>query len=181
MALTKYRNETSRKYEFKGSICNSGADYGVSTTTYGLDIAACIPCPRNMVTKPGLGYGDSTWGYIDPAACVTQPGYGFNGVEGELCQRGYWSAGEDTSACTQCDYGRTTASTGSTSSSACVVNAGFGLMSDNTVQQCPVESFSLGGSVDAQCQACPSNSKSRQPGADSPAKCVSKYLDLEGI
>jgi hypothetical protein len=174
MALTKYREDPSGRYRNKGSICNGGADYGVSGITHGLDINPCIPCPPNLVTIAGRGYGDATWGFTDPAACVTPPGYGYNGMGGEPCPLGTWSSGYDTNPCTPCEAGLTTLSTGATSAAACVVAPGFGVFEDGNVQQCPKGTYSAGGLPDSTCIPCPFNSQSRDAGAVSVSQCNCK-------
>lgn len=61
-------------------------NYGADAEIYGLGVVPCRPCPTNMVTlaltdeaSAGVVNSDKT-GFIKPEACLTQAGYGYDGV-----------------------------------------------------------------------------------------------------
>jgi hypothetical protein len=57
---------------------------------------------------------------------MVQPGWGYSSRIAEMCVKGTWNAGGNRSPCEQCEYGKTTASTGANSSSMCISEPGFG-------------------------------------------------------
>lgn len=63
--------------------CNSN-NYGSSEVTIGQNINPCRQCPTNMVT-PTLSEAttevknSNATGFVHPLACVTQPGFGWDG------------------------------------------------------------------------------------------------------
>lgn len=117
----------------------------------------------------------SAYGYIDPLACVTQAGYGYNGRIAQPCDKGSWNPNGTRSTCTPCDYGYTTASVGGTvdsvndpsgiigdSASDCGVAAGFGYYNFSgtaTLVPCPRGTFNndtWDSNTTAECTSCTS-------------------------
>ena len=74
---------------------------------------ACVNCPVNSLAQPGASSLDD---------CLCSPGYQLQGPgenSCQLCPLGFYSNHASNSPCTACPKGSTTASTGSTSISAC--------------------------------------------------------------
>lgn len=71
-------------------------NYGVNAHTPGLSANPCRDCPTGLLTNatmtPGLFVMDNgVGGFTAPKACVTAPGFGFNGREAVKCQVGTFS------------------------------------------------------------------------------------------
>lgn len=126
--------------------------FGVNATTYNLLLSNCRSCPVNMITSTNatgfpnsasyyVNNGDGTGGFTDKLACVTRPGYGFNGTVGRgfssPCPKGQYNSGDNWSGCTQCGYGLTTAAVGAgVRFSDCTTAPGFG-WNGTSIIQCP--------------------------------------------
>jgi hypothetical protein len=126
--------------------------WGVNATTYDLLLSNCRSCPVNMVTSTNAtaypnsasyytNNGDGTGGFTSKWACVTRPGYGFNGTVGRgfsyPCPKGEYNSGDNWSGCTQCGYGLTTAAAGAgVRFSDCGTAPGFG-WNGTAIVQCP--------------------------------------------
>lgn len=126
--------------------------WGVNATTYDLLLSNCRPCPVNMVTSTNataypnsasyyVNNGDGTGGFTSKWACVTRPGYGFNGTVGRgfsyPCAKGDYNSGDNWSVCTQCGYGLTTLAAGAgVRFSDCGTAPGFG-WNGTSIIQCP--------------------------------------------
>jgi hypothetical protein len=82
---------------YRKIVCNNNR-YGVASRQYELRLAPCKDCPRGTVTNENgkctatpsgaSGFGSSNAGFTDPQACCTPPGYGFDGVQANICSRG---------------------------------------------------------------------------------------------
>jgi hypothetical protein len=125
-------------------------NWGVNVTTFGLNITNCRSCPLNMVTSTNkatnptsasyyVDNGDGrTGGFVSKWACVTQPGYGFNGIWSFQCPLGTYNSGDNWSNCTACGSGLTTTALGAgVRSTDCGIAPGFGFH-DSVIVSCPV-------------------------------------------
>lgn len=66
-------------------------------------------------------------GFNDVRACVTLPGYGYNGRIAQACDIGFYNDKDTYETCKACGYGLTTEGVGLAATSAdCGVAAGFG-------------------------------------------------------
>jgi hypothetical protein len=114
---------------------------------------------------------ESAYGYIDPLACVTQAGYGYNGRIAQPCDKGSWNPEGTRETCKPCDYGYTTAGVGGPdpdnagqvigdSKSDCGVAAGFGYYNVSgtaTLVPCPRGTFNndtWDSNTTATCTSC---------------------------
>lgn len=134
---------------FYASNCDSN-NYGAPNTTYGLSAFPCRDCSVGMVantvyassaayfrvdnnTSPPRG------GFISPMACVTRPGFGFNGRTASKCPVGTYNPPGTLTSCAKCPYGLSTRDDPESQVSAgnCTLAAGFGFHS-NSVVPCPI-------------------------------------------
>lgn len=150
----------------------------------------------------------SAFGYIDPLACVTQAGYGYNGRIAQPCDKGSYNPDGTRSTCTSCGYGYTTDAVGGTtaadpsdlsgiigdSAEDCGVAAGFGFYNMSgtpTLVPCPRGTFnndSWDSNTTAICTACSdvggAGLWTLKEGSDSTADCNGGCLptlaDLSG-
>jgi hypothetical protein len=67
-------------------------------------------------------YDASSGGFYSPEACITLPGWQYDGYAATPCPKGWYNTADDDDAskCSQCPAGTTTATTGSTSVYDCV-------------------------------------------------------------
>jgi hypothetical protein len=110
---------------YKAVTCNSGSNYGSFGANsdegikYKLDISECKECPAGTSTKDvsislysadRYGYDTATMGFYSPAACLTKPGFSFDGLQATPCPRGTYNAAQsdDANQCTACAAGITT-------------------------------------------------------------------------
>lgn len=141
---------------FKAVWCDAN-NYGASGDKFGLEAAPCTACPNNMVTIKPTGnpsfpapssppfYSDADGiagcdgGFTDPKACVTKPGYGYDGRISYKCPPGSFNEGGNRKACQQCPYGRTTTdiATQQTSEANYGIAPGFGFH-DGAIVLCPI-------------------------------------------
>lgn len=171
--------------------CPDGT-YGVAARVYGLAIAPCKPCARNMVTS---GNRSSS-----AQACYNPAGFGYSQLTGATqCSVGYYAANGSMAACQACPFGRTTTnvSTAQQTATDCFVAAGYGIYSTQlasppttdawsfaipggssnatiaslAVAQCPVGFFGAGGSLSSRCTRCPTGSTTADVGSTSAAQC----------
>lgn len=145
---------------FKAFWCDN-KNYGVAGPTFGLQAFPCTACPYNMVTKKPTAFPyppsneppfysdadnavDGDGGFTDPKACVTEVGYGYNGRISYKCPRGWYNAGNNRDACTQCPYGRTTLDDAAEQASEedCGIAPGFGFF-DGAIVPCPIGELCL--------------------------------------
>jgi hypothetical protein len=66
-------------------------------------------------------YDAASNGFYSPEACITLPGWQYDGFAATPCPKGWYNnaEGDDASKCSQCPTGMTTAGTGSTSADDC--------------------------------------------------------------
>lgn len=131
---------------YRAVNCDTNS-FGVADATYGLAASPCRDCPAGMQTSTSLASSVAYWvsdgngkqGFTSPMACVTLPGYGYNGRVASKCPAGSWNAGGNYAGCTSCPVGLSTADDASSqvSSSNCTVAVGFGFH-NNVVMPCPV-------------------------------------------
>ncbi|WIA10380.1 hypothetical protein OEZ85_010572 [Tetradesmus obliquus] len=175
---------TSMVYKAKdcgvtGGVANS---YGVTDKVYGLAQTPCKLCPAGTQVSatlaasdpPGYGAYLATKGFFNPLACVTKPGYGWDGRVATPCPRGWYNGGDNYKACTQCDYGLTTANPESTSIGACLSAPGFGKY-DLKMMQCPAGTFNSDIKTPVACTACndyKANTWTLEEGSDANSDCA---------
>lgn len=82
-------------------VCN-GNNHGVPARQWELRMTPCRECPDgtvtmsrsgsvdsgNLCTNQGNLYKAAGGGYMDPRACCTSPGYGFDGTSAAICAKG---------------------------------------------------------------------------------------------
>jgi hypothetical protein len=136
-----YYNAATQTYRALNCDTNN---YGVKSKTYGLSANPCRDCPPSMITDNSQAPGQThfaTVGFTDPLACVTRPGYGYNGRASFQCRAGSWNAGNNYAACTECGVGYTTATatpaTDQNAAADCLIARGYGL-ENGQVQPCPI-------------------------------------------
>lgn len=138
-----YYSPASKQYSAVNCSSNS---YGVANTTYGLGAYPCRDCPAGMQTSVSLpssaafyfSEGDVA-GFTNPMACVTKPGYGYNGRVATACPAGSYNAAGNYGTCTKCAAGFSTPANPEQQVSVdnCAVAQGFGL-ADGAIVPCPV-------------------------------------------
>lgn len=135
---------------YSAANCDDGASYGLPSLMYGLQPSPCRPCPAGMVTSRLLPNSARFWasdggspprqGFTDPLACVTQAGWGYDGIKSSPCRAGYWNAAGTYSTCTACPVGLSTpngpAGTAQVSVDNCTIAPGYGFH-DGVVRLCP--------------------------------------------
>jgi hypothetical protein len=131
---------------FKGVNCATN-NYGAASATFGLAALPCRDCPAGMQTSVGLTSSALYWatdgagsqGFTSPMACVTKPGFGYNGRVANKCPAGSYNAEGNYGTCTKCPVGLSTPNTAAdqVSLSNCTVAKGYGY-ANNVVQPCPV-------------------------------------------
>lgn len=175
----------------------SGNNYGAVNASYGQGINPCRDCPNGMRTIAGANYSAisgllsgptdhfrdaATGGFYDPRACLTLPGYGYNGRVATRCQQGYWNSGWNHDSCTKCPYGLTTKDPSAAGFdvaqdqnelSDCHIAPGFGY-EDGVVKVCPVGKFNSEVRLsdvgnNQSCTPCPAGLTTTEEGASSPA------------
>lgn len=177
---------------YKARDCGKGTtpvanSYGVSSAkVYGLAQTPCKLCPAGMkvddtLTDVTYVTYKTTNGFFDPLACVTLPGYGYDGRVATQCAKGWYNAGDNYLACTQCGYGLTTDAAGKTANTDCKSAPGFGYYNgtdwatgDGKMQQCPAGTYNNETKTPAVCTDCPGNSWTEEEGSDAEADCTSK-------
>jgi hypothetical protein len=140
--------------KFKAIWCDNN-NYGAASQRFGLEAAPCTACPYNMVTIKPTGsppasdgppfYSDTDGneggdgGFVDPKACVTKVGYGYDGRISYKCPPGWFNEGNNRKACQQCPYGRTTLDNAAKQATEtdCGIAPGFGWFEDAIVP-CPI-------------------------------------------
>lgn len=91
---------------YKARDCGKGTtpvanSYGVSSAkVYGLAQTPCKLCPAGMkvddtLTDVTYVTYKTTNGFFDPLACVTLPGYGYDGRVATQCAKGWYNAGNN--------------------------------------------------------------------------------------
>jgi hypothetical protein len=121
---------------YKAVTCNSGSNYGSFGANsdegikYKLDIPECKECPAGTSTKDAsillfsadrYACDNVTLGFYSPTACLTKPGFGFDGLQATPCPKGTYhdAQGDDANKCTPCAAGITTYSEQSQSAADC--------------------------------------------------------------
>eukprot|EP00775_Hariotina_reticulata_P013565 gene13565-13691_t len=112
--------------------CNGSIEYGYPRKLFGWSNAPCNLCSPGKMTvtsdsraDPDLfvSADDGSTLAISAAACVTLPGYGFDGtIEAQRCSQGTYNEGGNRSPCTRCEEGFTTLDSGATSGLMCVTS-----------------------------------------------------------
>lgn len=121
--------------------------YGVSSMTAGLAPNPCRDCPAGMQTSLDLPASAAYWasdgagkqGFTSPLACVTRPGYGYNGFSGIKCPVGWFNAAGNLQPCVKCQIGLTTPDDAASqvSQENCNPAPGYGVYG-NSIVACPV-------------------------------------------
>lgn len=132
--------------------------YGAAADTDVTEAKPCSFCPAGTRTdKPdGDGpapdtphwqtavseFGGNAEGFTNPAACWTEPGYGYDGAAGSAlqCLEGTFNAGNNFERCQSCPFGFTTSGKGATSEIQCQVKKGYGIV-DSVMQECPKSEY----------------------------------------
>ncbi len=122
-------------------------------------VTECKPCPHGWKTKEK--------GATGVALCLAPPGFELVGTgENDTiteCAEDWYKADWNRNACVKCGTGIITAATGSVSKDACLVPAGYGLVSLNPMVAEPCKANTYGHAMDrvavanARCTACPMN------------------------
>lgn len=160
---------------FRAVNCSSN-NYGVANTTYGLSASPCRDCPANLVTSGDLSttYKNGAIGFYSPLACVTQPGYGYNGRASYQCRAGSYNAGNNYAACQECGEGKTTADLAASqvSVSDCLIATGYGYH-NSQIQPCPVGTYNNAtqSNLTAPCTTCPTGLTTSGTGSNRADQC----------
>jgi hypothetical protein len=138
-----YFSPASKQYSAVNCSNNS---YGVANITYGLGAYPCRECPAGMQTSVSLpnsfafyfSEGDVA-GFTNPMACVTKPGYGYNGRVATACPAGSYNDAGNYGTCTKCLAGFSTPANPEqqVSGANCAVAQGYGFH-DGAIVPCPV-------------------------------------------
>jgi hypothetical protein len=124
---------------YRAVNCSSN-NYGVANATFGLAAYPCRNCPAGMETSATASAAYlAANGYVNPLACVTKAGYGWNGRVANKCPAGSYNAAGNYGTCTQCAPGLSTVDDAAVQidSTACKVAQGYGYY-NNQVVPCPV-------------------------------------------
>jgi len=126
---------------YRAVNCSSD-NFGVANTTYGLAAYPCRDCPAGMQTSTSLPTSAAYYvshGFTNPMACVTKPGYGYDGRVANKCPPGSYNAEGNYNTCTQCPTGLSTPDdAGSQVSEAnCTLTVGYGFHG-STIMPCPM-------------------------------------------
>lgn len=178
-----YVVDATKKMVYKARNCGAGTDnvansYGVYADTFGLAQTPCKLCPAGTVVDsdnpPSKGFLAAGQGFYDPQACVTKPGYGYDGRVATLCPKGWYNAGNNYLACTQCGYGLTTGTPSDsalkTTADNCLAAAGFGEYYSK-MQLCPAGTFAATDRARGLCTTCLDNSWTAEEGSDAASDC----------
>jgi hypothetical protein len=135
---------------FRAVNCDSNR-YGATNITHGLAALPCRDCPAGTQANTSLPRSAAYWvsdgagkqGFISPLACVTRPGWDWNGRTASKCPAGSYSAG-NLERCTACPEGLSTADDASAQVdvSNCTLAVGYGFH-DNAVVPCPLGELAL--------------------------------------
>jgi hypothetical protein len=91
---------------YKARNCGNGDSnvansYGVAGKVYGLAQNPCKLCPAGTKADTSLGATNAykaANGFWNPLACVTRPGYGWDGRVATLCAKGWYNEGNNYKA-----------------------------------------------------------------------------------
>lgn len=121
--------------------------YGVGNITGGLAANPCRECPIGMHTSRDIPANGAYWasdaagkqGFTSPLACVTKPGFGFNGLSAVKCPVGYCNPPGNYQPCRRCPVGLSTPDDAASqvSQDNCTLGPGYGLHG-NRIIECPV-------------------------------------------
>lgn len=177
-----YYSASSNVFYARNCDVNS---YGAAGELPGLTASPCRPCPEGTVTS--LSYPTSAayyetdtsvspaaGGFTNPLACVTKPGFGYNGRVATRCQAGSWNPAGALDRCKRCSYGLTTPDDANSQvdASNCTLAPGFGFH-DSAVVPCPIGTFNsvLRSDSTTPCDTCPQGYATSSPGATSASSC----------
>lgn len=140
---------------FRAVNCDTDS-YGVANITYGLSVLPCRACPGpGMQTSTLSPLSMQYWasdgisgrqGFTHPLACVTKPGYGYQGRSANKCPVGSFNSGGSYDSCSPCPRpGLSTpdAASGQVSVDNCTLAPGYGFH-DNAIVPCPIGESSNG-------------------------------------
>eukprot|EP00775_Hariotina_reticulata_P008849 gene8849-9028_t len=150
--------------QWRANLCANNS-YGVENRTYGLQQSPCKPCQRNTITLRA--------GATNYTECINPAGFGFSSDGVTQCPKGFWTFRGSMSPCTPCPVGRTTEFDPAhpeyqDSPNDCFVEPGKGVFNSSfnvtpnnnasdynlSVLDCPVGSYSNGGSLSTVCSLC---------------------------
>jgi len=84
-----------------------------------------VPPAPNMYTSDKWGTTAPATGYKNQTECLVDAGWGTTETSVDICQVGFYNAGQNRLPCTPCDNGYTTLGTNPTSANNCVIKAGW--------------------------------------------------------
>jgi hypothetical protein len=138
---------------YRAVNCDTNS-YGAANITFGLVSSPCRACPAGMVASTSLPGSAAFWasdgagkqGFTSPMACLTRPGFGYNGRVAAKCPVGSYNTGGNQLPCTRCAEGLSTPdnATAQVSEANCTLAAGFGFH-HGAILPCPV------GESNSQC------------------------------
>lgn len=109
----------------------------VSHAQLGSAVCCVLPVPYRYTQN-----ADGTGGFVNPYACVTQAGYGYDGRVSQKCDKGYYNGKDTYAKCKSCGYALTTAGPGATKATECGIEPGYGFGTthyfNRTLIKCPI-------------------------------------------
>ncbi|WIA29469.1 hypothetical protein OEZ86_011970 [Tetradesmus obliquus] len=173
-------------------------NYGTNGTDQGilmkLTVTECKTCPKYTTTMDRTTatnfptryfYDTTTGGFYDPLACLTQPGYSFDGYQATPCPKGEYNdaIGDDANKCSVCPIdGTTTYSEGSQSAADCkyvlpgwqfpnAANPAASLSKCDYGFFSPIDREIRANNASGACTACPNGKTTREIGSPSDDRC----------
>uniref|UniRef100_A0A383VRV3 Tyrosine-protein kinase ephrin type A/B receptor-like domain-containing protein n=1 Tax=Tetradesmus obliquus TaxID=3088 RepID=A0A383VRV3_TETOB len=151
--------------------------FGDDTSRVVASDARCNACPGDTYTLDTLENRNRSSNelYTSDADCLVKPGWGTTSTIPQECPVGTYNEGKNRLPCKQCGTGWTTVSTGRTSESQCVIQAGWKMGADGIPDPCDKGSFSTGGTEaapNATCILCPNGWTTQTDEATREAECA---------
>ncbi|WIA29475.1 hypothetical protein OEZ86_011976 [Tetradesmus obliquus] len=188
----------SGKPLYKAVTCGSN-QFGASgdapdDVSYGLGVQICHDCPTGTVTVDATTaasnpdkyrYDTSSGAFYSPDACITLPGYQYNGNSATPCPKGWYNpaVGDSASKCIECPDGTTTAGTASKSIDDCALllpGWQYSYTADPyaSLSLCDIGSYYAksdrdikANSVEGKCTPCPDGKMTSETGASDITQC----------
>lgn len=137
----------------------------------------CVQCPLGTNnTAPNVTLSTKSTRVEDCIVPDCQAGYYISGGGCEMCPVGSYQPAKWQTPCISCPSGQSTASTGSTESTACKYYCPAGQeqfpMGSSTCRPCPVGTYKSGSTPEQYCKTCTTNYVTAAEGATSSANCT---------
>eukprot|EP00775_Hariotina_reticulata_P006225 gene6225-6462_t len=152
--------------------------YGDDQDRVAVASARCTACPPNMFTAEFWGGTAPANGYTDQTACKVDAGWGMTeSAVAEVCQVGFYNAGQNRLPCQSCPEGFTTLNAESSSIVDCVIVAGWYYDTAKSLPApCDKGTWSPGGDnnvhAPSSCTACSTGYTTQEQESDLATDCA---------